>query len=750
MTYLEGTQYARLVLAGVLVATIAYQLWVARARRGEPVLYLVAGWAGAALLMVVGRAIQHETVDHATVLLGSKVYHTGVLTLVPIGVALAHEVRGVPRGRLFWLVTAVASIPVPFVWIGHLIISDRVRVFETVVGPILGPDPATLAPVAIPYLIGIAGYLTFVARIGRRQLSWHQRLPLRVTLFLLIPALVNDVLLYSGVLVTLELVGAALFTQFAAINVAVFGRANELFSDLERTVDERTAALRAREEELSRLLAVRRRILDAIPDVVGLLHEGRFDYVNEAGEQFFGKPRTELVGSRLVDYVAADQLGPAEQCLAAIATSPRPTTPVDLRFVGPAGTERSAEVAGLSVDLGDEPRVLVTVRDVTDRKHLLAKLQVADRLASVGTLAAGIAHEINNPLTFVSGNLELLRGALGAGAKSPPDLDPDAVGQCLDDCWMGTQRIAQIVKDLNAFTRATEERSAVDCRAVLDYAIKIARVAIRHRADIALDYGPAPLVNGDSRRLSQVFLNLLVNAFQSIPDDGADHTIRISTRTRSDGWAMVEIADSGVGIDPAMLSSVFDPFVTTKAPGQGTGLGLFICERIVTDLGGEIRLLPNKPSGTIAQVVFPPATIAPPTTTTEDLDSASLAPTAARLLIVDDDVQVLRVLERLLRRYQVTAVADGEQAIRALEAGSFDAILCDLMMPGTNGAEVWSKAKERGMADRFVLMTGGATTGPLRDFVERSKVRCVAKPPSLGTLEHAIETCLGSGLTGAP
>ena len=748
MTYLEGTQYARLVLAGVLVATIAYQLWVARTRRGEPVLYLVAGWAGVALLMVVGRAIQHETVDHATVLLGSKVYHTGVLSLVPIGVALAHEVRGVSRGRLFWLVTAVASIPVPLVWIGHLIISDRVRVFETVVGPILGPEPATLAPVAIPYLIGIAGYLTFIARIGRRQLSWHQRLPLRVTLFLLIPALVNDVLLYSGEVVTLELVGAGLFAQFAAINVAVFGRANELFSSLERTVDERTAALRAREQELSQLLAIRRRILDAIPDVVGLLHEGRFDYVNNAGEQFFGKPRSELVGSRFVDYVAADQVGLAEQCLAAIATSPRPTTPVDLRFVGPAGTERSAEVAGLSVDLGDEPRVLVTVRDVTDRKHLLAKLQVADRLASVGTLAAGIAHEINNPLTFVSGNLELVRSALAAGTKSPPDLE--SLRQCLDDSWVGTQRIAQIVKDLNAFTRAAEERSPVDCRAVLDYAIKIARVAIRHRADIALDYGPAPLVHGDSRRLSQVFLNLLVNAFQSIPDDGADHTIRISTRTRSDGWAVVEIADSGVGIDPAMLSSVFDPFVTTKAPGQGTGLGLFICQSIVADLGGEIRLLPNKPSGTIAQVMFPPAETPLPTTPTADSSGIALAPTAAKLLIVDDDAQVLRVLERLLARYQVKTVTGGEEAIRALEAGSYDVILCDLMMPGANGAEVWNKAKELGIADRFLLMTGGATTGALRDFVARSKVRCVAKPPTLATLERAIETCLGSGSTGPP
>ena len=733
---------ARLVFAGILLVVLVNQLWIARVRSSGSSLYLAGAWTGAAFVMVAGRWVQHATDGPPTVLLGARIFHTGVLSLVPLGVALAYDFWQVPRGRWFWGVMVATSLPVPLIWISRWIISDRVRIFQTAWGPILGPEPTHIAALALPYLGVIAANLIFVAWRGRRDLPWHQRISLGVALFALLPALVNDVLLYSGMVATIEIVGAALFLHMVAINVGIFSRAGQLVTGLERTVGLRTEELLARERELSQLLTERRRILDAIPDVLCLLREGRIDYVNDAGERFFSRSRSELTGSAFAAYLTGGQVADAEQCLRAIEESPRPPAPVELRFVGASG-ERTAEVAGLSLELGDGPRMLVTVRDVTERKQLLAKLQVADRLASVGTLAAGIAHEINNPLTFVIGNLEFLKAEIkGSQHLALDDRRRDRSHHLLDDCLTGTMRIAQIVKDLRIFTRPDDEQAAVDCRSVLEYALKIAITTIRHKAEVTTDYHPTPLVRGDPRRLSQVFLNLLVNAFQSIPDDGGRHSIHVSTRTRADGWGEIEIADTGIGVDPALGAAVFDPFVTTKVVGQGTGLGLFICQSIVTELGGEIRLVPRKPAGTVARVSLPPADAAltptrPPAPPARTRSSSS----TIRVLIADDEEMVLRMLTRLLAHYEVTPVKDGVEAIRALETESFDVILCDLMMPRRNGAEVWSRAAELGVDGRFVLMTGGATTDYLREFVKR--VRTVTKPVTLADLEAAFDGCLG-------
>jgi len=611
VSFSQVSQHARLVFIGILLFVIAYQLWVARVRRSEPVLYIVAAWATAALVMVVGRSVQHATDDPATVILGSRIFHSGVLALVPLGFLLMHELRGAPRGRLFRVCMVATAVPVALVWTGNLIVSDRSRPFQTLAGTIFGPEPAPLGPFAIPYLAAIAMYLLHVARRGRRDLQWHQRLPLQVAMLLLLPALVNDVLLYAGSLVTIELTSVGLFAHVMAINVGIFARADQLFSGLEKEVDERTAELRARERELSRMLRVRRRILDAIPDTVCLLNGSRLDYVNAAGARFFGKPSTELAGSTFTHHLVDAQVVEAERRLSTIAESSRPSLPVELRFYGPENSERTGEVAGLMLDLDDGPRTLITIRDVTERKRLMAKLQVADRLASVGTLAAGVAHEINNPLAFIVGNLELMKNAIKTNPETAAaDDGPDGFVRLVDECLTGTQRIVRIVRDLRLFARADDESLVLEVPAILNQALKMAMVTIRHCAEVTTDYGPVPLVKAEAGRLAQVFLNLLINASQAIPDDGAAHSIRVSTSTNADGWAVIEIADSGVGIDPALLTTVFDPFVTTKPAGRGTGLGLFICHGIVTALGGNICLLPREPRGTIAEVTLPPSTAA--------------------------------------------------------------------------------------------------------------------------------------------
>ena len=732
-------QYARLAFGGMLLLVIVYQLWLARARPGEPLLYLVAAWAGAALCMVIGRSVQHATDVPSTVLLGVRIFHTGVFALVPLSFAMAHEIRRVPRGRLFWFLIAGTSLPIPLAWVSTLIISDRVQEFSTLSGSILGPVPAAAAPLGIPYLIFIAAYLAWVAWKGDRGIPWQTRLPLNVGFALLLPALVNDVLLYSGHLVTLEIMNVALFVQVVVMNAAIMSRTGGAFAGLEETVAQRTAALLERERGLTRALETRRQILDAIPDVLCILHEGRMEYVNAAAERFFGRARTELVGQRLVDQVVDGRRHHAEAELDRIGASAVPTSPVELLFANADGAPRAAEVAGLTLELDAGARTLVTLRDVTERRHLLAKLQVADRLASVGTLAAGVAHEINNPLAFVSINLGLIRRALATTGSADRSAQLESF---LDDCMTGTERIAQIVRDLTVFTRAKAERTDVDCRDSLEYALRIAEGTIGRQCEIERDFGALPLVHADPRRLSQVFLNLLVNAFQAIPADDVDARVRVATRTRADGWAVVEVSDSGVGIDPALVRSVFDPFFTTKAAGSGTGLGLFICQGIVTELGGEIRISPRSPRGTTFEVVLPPSSAAAPTVAAPAAHAKRAVGAGHRVLIADDEPALLRGLERLLARHQVTAVANGDDAIAAIESEPFDAIICDLMMPGCTGVEVFERARALGYGDRFVLMTGGATTEAHRAFVEGGHLRSIAKPATASEIEAAIEDCV--------
>jgi PAS domain S-box-containing protein len=743
MTYHELAQHLRLVLIGILLFVIAYQLWVARFRPSEPLLRLVAAWAGAGLLMELGRFVQHVTADHGTVDLGGRIFHTGVLALVPLGIALTHETRGVPRDRPYWVWVIGSSLAVPLAWIDGVIVSSSIREFQTPAGPILGPAPALLSPLGIPYVIAIGVYLMMVARRSTRPLHWQERLSFGVSVYGLLPALVNDWLLYSGNLVTVELAGLGLFAHIMTINVGIVSRAGELFAGLEKDIEERTAALRARERELSAALLLRRRILDSAPDPLCVLHDGRFEYVNEAAVRFFECSGTSLTASRLTDFVEEGKRPEVSQALADMALATRSSTPIALRFKTAAGNERAAEVSGLAVELDAGPRSLITVRDVTEHQMLLGRLQIADRLASVGTLAAGIAHEINNPLTFVSGNLELLRLMLDGNPSAQSTTDArESFRVLLDECSSGTSRIARIVKDLNSFAGADDERAIVDCRPILEHALKIATVAIRHRAEISRDFEDCPLVSCEPRRLGQVFLNLLVNALQSLPETGGSQCIHVATYRRPDGWAVVEITDTGSGIDPALLPTVFDPFVTTKPVGQGTGLGLFICHRIVTDLGGDIRLLPGQPNGTTARVALPPAESNRPTTAVADRPAPSAALPRLRVLLVDDEELVLRTLARLLARHDVTAVASGRAALDALAEMTFDVVLCDLMMPLCSGMEVWDHAVQLGLRDRFVLMTGGATTDVSRAFVERTGVRCLHKPPSFEDIERALRSCL--------
>jgi CheY-like chemotaxis protein len=269
----------------------------------------------------------------------------------------------------------------------------------------------------------------------------------------------------------------------------------------------------------------------------------------------------------------------------------------------------------------------------------------------------------------------------------------------------------------------------VDLRRVLKSSINLASSQIRHRARLQTDLSPAPTVRANERRLSQVFVNLLVNAAQAIPDGSAQRNeIRIALHTDEAGRAVVEVRDTGTGIAPEHLPRLFDPFFTTKPVGEGTGLGLAICHGIVSSLGGELSVESQLGLGSTFRVTLPAATTLDAEAQTSERASlkagspSAQSPTRrARILVIDDDPHVGNaVRETLAREHDVVALTSASEALRRLEGGeSFDLILCDLMMPVMTGVdlhEILRRARPE-LAARMVFLTGGAFTARARTFL---------------------------------
>ncbi len=371
------------------------------------------------------------------------------------------------------------------------------------------------------------------------------------------------------------------------------------------------------------------------------------------------------------------------------------------------------------------------------QEQLQRQLILADRLASVGTLAAGVAHEINNPLAYVMANLGLLLEEMQRPLAGSVAGQMAEWVEMLLEARQGSEKIRKIVRGLKTFSRAEEERRAViDVKPVLELSIDMAFNEIRHRARLVKDYGDIPLVEADDARLGQVFINLLVNAAQALPEgDSVANEIRIVTSTDALGRAVVEVRDTGAGISASVLERIFDPFFTTKAIGVGTGLGLSICHSIVASMGGEISASSVEGRGTTLRVVLPAATgraLAAPVAAVAAVATANVAEVRrAAVLIVDDDRAVAVALGRVLRDHDVTIVTTAREALDLLVADKpFDLVLSDLMMPEMSGMELYDEVARRAphVAERMVFVTGGAFTPAANAFLDRVPNLRLEKP----------------------
>jgi CheY-like chemotaxis protein/two-component sensor histidine kinase len=361
----------------------------------------------------------------------------------------------------------------------------------------------------------------------------------------------------------------------------------------------------------------------------------------------------------------------------------------------------------------------------------------------VGTLAAGVAHEINNPLAFLVGQLELAQRQI---LREPLTDSRETILSSLGEAHVGAERVRDLVRDLGAFSHPeARPAGALDVREVLELAVKLASVELRHRARLVRDFSDVPHVLADSSRLGQVFLNLLVNAAQAIPEGHADrHEIRLRVRAE-EHTVVVEIHDTGHGIPPELLGRIFDPFFTTKPVGRGMGLGLSISHGLVTALGGELSVESEPGRGSVFRVRLP---VIPPHAA-KDPSAPPAQPGVTRrgrILIVDDEPKLAHTLRMLLEcDHDVEVLLDAREALVRLQNGpSPDVILCDLMMAEMTGMQFHAELTHvaPALAQRIIFMTGGAFTQSARDFLARVSTPWLLKPFKPQQLEAALSPLL--------
>ena len=393
----------------------------------------------------------------------------------------------------------------------------------------------------------------------------------------------------------------------------------------------------------------------------------------------------------------------------------------------------SGKVSARAAD-GTPLRWIGTSVDITERKHLQDRLSASERMASIGTLAAGVGHEINNPLTYIMLNLELLERELHHAQPRH-----DRMRTMVDQTRYGTERVRAVVRDLQALTRAHEDQvTRIDPATILTRCLEIAHHQIKHRAQVVRELGPTPAVLGNEGRIVQLFLNLIINAAQAIPEGDVERNcIRVSTATDTAGRAVIEIADTGTGIAPEHVTRIFDPFFTTKAVGEGTGLGLAICRTIVVSMGGEIEVETER--GTTFRVRLPaaPAVAAEPPAPAE-----ASPPRRQRVLVIDDEPNVGTLLSRVLPEHAVTAETSARAALIRLRRGEqYDHILCDLMMPDLTGMDFYDALAyiDPALQSRVIFISAGAFTDRARTFLEQVTNPRLDKPFDMAELAAMLQ-----------
>jgi PAS domain S-box-containing protein len=481
---------------------------------------------------------------------------------------------------------------------------------------------------------------------------------------------------------------------------------------------------------------------------------GRYVMINSAGARIFGNSPEHVIGKDDTELIAAELARQNMEHDRQVLTSGETQI---YEEVGAALGETRTYLATKAPHRDHQGHIIGIIgiaRDITERKLAEGQLQrqrealyQSEKLATMGQLLAGVAHELNNPLSVVMGQAALLRQSVRNKRQM----------ERAEKIVQAAERCARIVNNFLALARQRPpERHPVQVNTVVREAVELLAYPLRVDS-VEVVWALAeevPVLWADAHQLHQVVVNLVANAHQAMREVGGPRRLTVATGVSPGGGRVwVEVRDTGPGIAPELEGRIFEPFFTTKPPGVGTGLGLSLCQGIVEGHGGWIGVVRGVGPGAVFRVELPvegPGGVEPVAGA-----GAPVEVQRARILVVDDEPGIAGVLAEVLQLdgHAVETVGDGEAALGKLAAGTYDLILSDIRMPELDGPSLYWELERRDprLMGRMIFLTGDTLSTGTREFLEKTGAPCLAKPFALKDVREIVQQVLrslGSETTG--
>lgn len=521
------------------------------------------------------------------------------------------------------------------------------------------------------------------------------------------------------------------------------------FNSMLGKVSERDAALRNEKERF-------RALIEHAPDVIIVVSAGGVvKYASPAAERVLGVPPEMLQGRSLLTDAHPDDQAPLAKALHAVVGHPGEVVErTEFRLRYEKGPWRWIEANGTN-QIGNSAvnGIVINARDISDTKDAEAEiarqrenLHQREKLAAMGSLLAGVAHELNNPLSIVVGRATMLQEeAADEGTRSIADKIRAAAERC-----------ARIVKTFLSMARQRKpEQTSVDINTVLDDCVEMLAYGLRTAGvTVEKDLAPVlPSISGNADQLHQVFLNLIVNAQQAMEGRPAPRRLRIESQQQGDK-VRVLISDNGPGIPAAIRSRIFDPYFTTKPAGGGTGVGLAVSLGIVESHNGSLTVDCPAEGGAVFQVLLPIHVEEEKPELPEEVAPAAVPGKGPRLLIVDDEPEVGSLLSDILRRdaSRIDTASSGQEALKLLGKREYDAILTDLRMPEMDGPELYRQIEQRWpqRARQVIFITGDALSPTVQTFLAGTGQPYLEKPFAPAEVRSVVQEIAAKGAAATP
>ena len=461
---------------------------------------------------------------------------------------------------------------------------------------------------------------------------------------------------------------------------------------------------------------------------------GEFIDINLKMEVFSGRSRESLLKMTLPMICSEAQRNDATEMLRRTLEQGQPSVN-DLYFQQTDGQQIWLDLNGTLVEYQGQAVILGIARDVTERKATEEHIRKTSKLVAVGQLAAGVAHEINNPLTVVMGFSQIL---MNEGL-------PESVGIRLQAIFSEAERAAKIVKNLLSFARKDEpEMQYLSLTAVLDRALELKAHDFRlNNITLSSQWEPdLPYTMADEHQLIEVMLNILTNAEQAMIEAHGGGILVVKATTSASN-IRISVTDNGPGIPPERQQEIFDPFFTTKGVGKGTGLGLSISYGIIKLHGGEIWVESDLGSGTTFQIEIP--ILSPgvaPEIEVPKTEPVPIPEAPMHILVVDDEANIRKLVASLLSLDSCTVdlAENGDEAWRKLQTNSYDCIILDLKMPGMSGEELYRRIKgsNRAQAAKVIFVTGDIASQDTSKFINETGNLSMSKPFNVNALRDLV------------